>query len=128
MTRRGAASALGMTVADLILVVALAAVGVYLLTSSRAAGEGARVKVWSSAGDTLSCSLSETRTIRLRGLEGETVVRLEGGRVRFVASPCPHKICIKRGSVSRRGEWIACVPNGVVATVGGEMPYDGITP
>jgi hypothetical protein len=116
------------TVADLILAVVLAALGVYLLVSNRATAEGARVTVWSSAGDTTSCSLAETRTIRVRGLEGETVVSVEGGRVKFISSPCPHKICVRRGAVSRCGEWIACVPNGVVATISGERAYDGITP
>lgn len=84
--------------------------------------------VWSSGGDTLSCDLAETRTIDVMGLHGDTTVRVEGGRVRFTSSPCPHKICIRQGSISRCGEWIACVPNGVVAIVQGDEAYDGITP
>lgn len=120
--------ALRLTAADLILAAVLAAIGVYLLASGRATAEGARVTVWSSVGDTLSCGLLETRTIRMRGLDGETVIGVEGGRVRFISSPCPHKVCLRRGAISRCGEWIACVPNGVVATVCGEKAYDGITP
>jgi hypothetical protein len=111
-----------------VLAVLIAAVGVYLLAASRVAGAGSQVKMWSAAGDTLVCGLSETRTIRLSGLHGETLVQVEGGCIRFVSSPCPHKVCIRRGAISRCGEWIACVPNGVVAVVRGERDYDGITP
>jgi hypothetical protein len=76
----------------------------------------------------------QNRTMRVPGYDGETVIEISQGTARVLASPCPHKLCIGRGAISKRGEWIACVPNGVFARVtgeGGEVEeerYDRITP
>jgi hypothetical protein len=79
-------------------------------------------------GEPVTYDLSTDRKIDIDGLEGTTEIMIEEGCVRFVSSPCPHKLCLKRGRISRVGEWIACVPNGVVAIVTGDAGYDGITP
>jgi len=116
------------TIADVILVAGFVLLGIYLAASGRASEPGASVEVRNAAGEILSFKLSEPRVIEVEGRKGKTVIAIDGGCARFVASPCSHKICIKRGAISRSGEWIACVPNGVVAVVTGKRAYDGITP
>jgi hypothetical protein len=122
------AAPLRLTAADVGLVIVVALVGVYLAGFARPRTEGARVEISGPAGFTLTFPLDEARTVRVEGYQGETVVSIAAGEVRFITSPCPHKTCIRRGAVRRSGEWIACVPNGVVAVITGERDYDGITP
>jgi hypothetical protein len=119
---------MGLTLADVILVAGFALLGAYLATSGRASEPGAYVEVRNAAGEISSFKLSEPRTIEVDGREGKTVIAISGGCARFIASPCSHKICMNRGAISCSGEWIACVPNGIVAVVTGKRAYDGITP
>jgi len=59
-------------------------------------------------------------TLRVPGPLGETVVVIEEGTVRVISSPCPEKICIKTGRISKPGQWIACLPNRVFITIRGK--------
>jgi hypothetical protein len=119
---------MGLTIADIILAAGLALLGAYLATSGRASGPGASLEVRNSAGEISTFSLGEPRIVEVDGRSGKTRIAIDGGRARFVASACSHKICVKRGAISQSGEWIACIPNGVVAVVTGKRAYDGITP
>lgn len=122
------------TRADIILAAALALLGGYLVGFSRPSAPGVEIVISSASGAPFAVSLSENQVVRVAGSEGETVIEIADGVARFMASPCPHKLCIGRGAISKRGEWIACVPNGVFARVVGkagevgEGRYDGITP
>lgn len=116
------------TAADVALAVAVALVGAYLAGFHRPASPGARVAVRAPGQAAVVFDLGEARTVRVAGLRGETIVRISGGGVTFISSPCPNKVCVRRGEISRCGEWIACVPNGVVASITGKRTYDGITP
>jgi hypothetical protein len=86
------------------------------------------VVIKSVGGETLRFSIDRDRALAVEGLLGETRITIEDGGVRFVSSPCPHDFCVSRGRVSRAGEWIACLPNGVIARISGQAAYDGITP
>ena len=103
--------------------------GVYLLVSGDSpAGEGRTVVVRSMKDETLTLDIDHDRTLEVKGPLGTTLIRIEDGAVQFIRSPCPHGLCISRGSISKPGQWIACLPNGVVARISGEADYDGITP
>lgn len=74
--------------------------------------------------------LNRNRTVDLPGPLGATRLVIEERKARVAASPCPYKICIGMGSISRRGEIIACVPNRLVVQIDGtaadreEKDYD----
>jgi hypothetical protein len=129
-------ASLKITPADLVLVCGLAALAGLLAAPGGRGGAGGgareapicRAVIRNSAGEVLSVGIREDETLAVRGPRGTTLIAVGGGRLRFVDSPCPHKVCLDRGEISRPGEWIACVPNGVVATLEGECAYDGITP
>ena len=89
---------------------------------------GRTVVVRSLGSESLVLDLSRSQTVEVEGLLGTTTLSIDGGTVRFVESPCPHSLCIKKGPVSRVGDLIACLPNGVVARIEGKSDYDGITP
>ncbi len=66
--------------------------------------------------------------ISAQGPLGITHIRIAGGRVWVVDSPCPHKLCVKMGKKVRAGEVIVCVPNRVIVRVEGRRDFDSITP
>jgi hypothetical protein len=39
--------------------------------------------------------------------------------VQVISSPCPEKICVKTGRISKPGQWIACLPNRVFISIRG---------
>jgi hypothetical protein len=107
----------------------LAAVGAVLLGSEGAGGEGGRLlTIKSLKGQVLVHDLSRDVEIEVDGLIGTTLVAVEGGQAAFKSSPCPHKVCIRKGRIGRSGEWVLCLPNGVMAEISGDGEYDGITP
>ena len=68
-------------------------------------------------------SLEEDRFIPVDGKLGTTRVEIVGNGVRVLDSPCPHKLCVKSGPISRSGETLVCLPNRVVIRIeGGEKP------
>jgi len=44
---------------------------------------------------------------------GTTTVVLRNGAALVEDSPCRDKLCVSMGSISRRGDWAACLPNRV---------------
>lgn len=64
--------------------------------------------------------MDKTELVEIPGPLGRTVVELSGGEARVVSSPCANKTCIASGTIHRRGQWVACLPNGVSLTVEGE--------
>jgi hypothetical protein len=67
--------------------------------------------------------LEEGRVISVNGRLGTTRVEIAGNEVRVLDSPCPHKLCVKSGSISRCGETLVCLPNRVLIRIeGGDEP------
>ncbi|NLY50696.1 MAG: NusG domain II-containing protein [Firmicutes bacterium] len=58
---------------------------------------------------------------QVKGPLGYSVYEGGDNRVRMVSSPCPDKVCVKRGWISASGEAIICVPNQVVIHVEGHQ-------
>jgi hypothetical protein len=76
-----------------------------------------------------SAPLDRAQQVELSGPLGKTLLRIADGQARILASPCPNKLCIGMGQVSRSGELLACVPNRVLVrieggTSGAEQAYD----
>jgi hypothetical protein len=67
--------------------------------------------------------LDTRQTLEVEGPLGDTIVEISGGAVRVVDSPCPEKICVKTGQISRPGQTIACLPNRVFVVIRG-VPRD----
>jgi len=64
--------------------------------------------------------ITEQKTIWVKGPIGETEVVINSGSARIVSSPCREKICIRSGSISRPGQWVACLPNRVFVSIEGK--------
>lgn len=103
----------------LIFAVAAAVVTGFVVFAADRGGVPATVEIRSLQGD-LVYPLAQDREILVPGPLGETLVEIRDGQVRFVSSPCRDKICVYASFLSRRGQWAACLPNGVFVTITGE--------
>jgi hypothetical protein len=67
-------------------------------------------------------------TVVVTGPIGDTTVRIRGSCAWVESSPCDNKTCMATGSISRQGEWAACLPNNILVIVNGsEDDVDGIS-
>ena len=81
--------------------------------------EGRRVVIEADGGVVGNFSLEKEQVIPVDGKLGTTRVEIADGQVRVLDSPCPYKLCVKSGPISRSGETLICLPNRVVIRIGG---------
>jgi len=93
------------------------AVLVFSVFAAKNSGGSKPMLVIDSPGGQYVYSLSVDAEYSVVGKIGVSKIRVSGGKVFFVSSPCPNKTCIQCAPVSRNGEWIACLPNGVFVRV-----------
>jgi hypothetical protein len=58
-------------------------------------------------------------TVVVTGPIGDTTVQIRGSSAWIESSPCDNHTCIAAGSISKQGEWSACLPNNVLVIVHG---------
>ncbi|MEN9847917.1 MAG: hypothetical protein RL368_657 [Pseudomonadota bacterium] len=68
-------------------------------------------------------SLREDRLVRVNGHLGESLLQVEAGKIRFIASPCQGKQCIHAGWLHEDGDFAACLPNHVSVELQGEHAH-----
>jgi hypothetical protein len=61
--------------------------------------------------------LDKDEDLHIPGPIGETHISIQGGAAHVASSPCRDKICVYMGSIAKKGEWIACLPNRVFIRV-----------
>ena len=74
--------------------------------------------------------LDKDKEINIEGNLGESTIKIQDGFVSFENSPCPNKLCVLSSAISKNGQWIACLPNGVFVRIEGEdenTELDGIS-
>ena len=64
-------------------------------------------------GNSQTLSLSDDAVVNINGVE----VQIEDGKVRVTSSECNDKICKNTGVISKNGESIVCLPQGVAITI-----------
>ena len=87
---------------------------------------GEKVTISVDKTKTFVYPLNQNRELIVNGKIGTAKVEIGDGRVRILNSPCPLKICEKKGWISNKGDFIICVPNRIVIKITGEK-YDAIT-
>ncbi len=77
---------------------------------------------------TVSIDGKQVQTIDLSGeaknytfLDGDIVLRVENGKIRFLEAHCPDLVCVHTGWLSIPGRVAACVPNRVIVQVEGKL-------
>ncbi|MBA1148366.1 NusG domain II-containing protein [Ectothiorhodospiraceae bacterium WFHF3C12] len=94
----------------------------YLGLWSPAGQAGSRASIWVSGEQRQSLDLETSRTIRVSGALGESVIEVRDGRVRVADSPGRQKLCVEAGWLSRSGESAICLPNQVVVRIESPQP------
>lgn len=114
--------------ADYVVVAAAVALVAFLAVQHwRPAAAGATAELVSMTGARIVLDLGADGRYRVTGKRGVSVVAVAAGRVRFVESPCRHRVCIATGWLDADGDFAACAPNGVALQVRGPQGrYDGI--
>ncbi|OHD73100.1 MAG: hypothetical protein A2177_13115 [Spirochaetes bacterium RBG_13_68_11] len=100
------------------IVVSLAVVAAFAIAAY--GGGAAGQVVVEASGTRYRFPISTDRVERFAGPRGETIVEIRDGTVRVLDSPCPDKICVAAGAISRTGQFIACLPNRVSVTLEGQ--------
>lgn len=83
-------------------------------TKSKAAPVQLKV---TAAGKVYFFSLAEDQIIEVDGKKDKTKIEIKDGAARILFSPCPNKTCMARPAISKRGEWLACLPNEVLLEI-----------
>lgn len=90
-------------------------------------GENGQYVIIQTPDEKHQYSLQHDQDIYMDGRLGESHIQIKSGRVRFIESPCPNKICIRHGWLKRQGAVSACVPNQVMINItGADQEYDAI--
>jgi hypothetical protein len=64
--------------------------------------------------------LNKDKSITLEGPLGNSTIQIKDNQVFMSSSPCPLKICMKKGPISHPGDWIACLPNNILIIIKGK--------
>ncbi len=98
------------------IVVSAAVIGAFSWYAYGHAGEEPMVYIQGESSSWVY-PLGADREVGIPGPLGTTRVHIEGGSVHVTDSPCRDKICIYAGTISRKGDWIACLPNRVLIRI-----------
>lgn len=109
-----------MTVLDRCILALLLLVCAALFRQAALAPPGRTLIVEKSGRVIFTAPLDQPRTAVLKGPLGETLVRIEDGHACVVSSPCRNQVCIGMGRITRSGQMLACVPNGILVRIEGE--------
>jgi hypothetical protein len=72
--------------------------------------------------------LNQDKIIHLHGAIGESIIRIQYGKVRFKQSPCNNQYCVHQGWLSHAGQVAICLPNQISLQLIGkhQQPYDSL--
>lgn len=76
-------------------------------------GGGKEVVVRQNNAEVYRLPLSDSRTVSLSG----NVIEISGGEVKMKNADCKNQICVRHAPISRRGETVVCLPNGVTVSI-----------
>ncbi len=103
------------------LLLALLVIGALSASAYGSRGGESKVVI-EAAGTQWVYPLKTDRLLQVQGPLGEERIQIANREVFVLSSPCPNKICILQGRISRPGQWIACLPNKVFIRIEAEDP------
>lgn len=101
---------------DIVLILAIALVGLCLLFfNGRKTTPGSSVVVEVDGKTVASYPLDTDGVFVLNG--GTNTLEIKDGRARISDADCPNMQCVRQGWISRGGQSIVCLPNKLIVTV-----------
>ena len=97
------------------LLVAVSITGIFISRDALSHGSDVIIEIDGKPAYTLP--LYENRILPVSGPYGNTLIEIQGGKVRVKEAHCRNQICVKEGWISKGV--IVCLPNKLVIIVGG---------
>ena len=109
---------------DIVLILALAVIGVTLLLATQSGGRpGAYAVVEFDGSEIARYPLASDGVFVLNG--GTNTLEILGGKARMIEAECPDKLCVKMGWIKYSGQSLVCLPEHIVVKiVGGDSSVD----
>lgn len=82
--------------------------------------DGVVVEIYNEGGLYQRLDLRQAASVKVRGPLGDSIISVKNGQVRFLDSPCPDKLCVHMGAISKTGGTLICAPNRVSVRVVGQ--------
>ena len=118
---------------DILLVTLVVAAALILWVLPRlASGRGAQVVVSVDGTELMRLPLTGETAIE-RDIDtgyGQNTLIIHDGVCQVTEADCPDRLCVRQGSISRRGESIVCLPHRLIVTIegdAGEAPVESIS-
>ena len=96
-----------------ILLIAIAAGGIFAMSGAGASGDTAVVRLGGSVARRVDLGVDQTFWV------GDVELTVKDGAIAFIESDCPGKECIHAGWLKNPGSSAACLPNHVSVTIEG---------
>ena len=110
------------TLADRLLFIILISVSIAgIFISREALSHGSDVIIEIDGKPAYTLPLYANRLLSVGGPYGNTLIEINGGKVRVKEADCRNQICVKEGWISKGV--IVCLPNKLVIIVGGSTKY-----
>ncbi len=113
---KGVKSDRNTAIRDIVLILAIALVGLCLLFfNGRKTSPGSSVVVEVDGKTVASYPLDTDGVFVLNG--GTNTLEIKDGKARISDADCPNMQCVRQGWISRGGQSIVCLPNKLIVTV-----------
>jgi hypothetical protein len=110
---------LSIKIIDIIIIILAIGLTVFSALSSYLKPKNALQVLIEGPGQKWIFPLDAEETVSVKGLLGNTVVRIHGNEAWVDFSPCNNQTCVAMGHVRLRGDWVACLPNNVFFMIEG---------
>lgn len=120
------------TKADILLFLALIALGILLSVFAFRGTAGSSVRITTDGKLYGTYPLGRDDTITINRDGHKNIIRIQGGTVYMEYSSCKNQICVDTGKISKTNQSIVCLPNRVAVTITdtsgkGDAEYDSIS-
>lgn len=116
-----------LTAFDVMITAAVIAVAVFLMLAPRGrSGDSLAAEVYYDGKLVYVAEFGDLKEASTYEVNGVTVEFSPAG-ARVVDSPCPDRICVETGMLTKPGDTAACVPQRVIVRIDGKTEVDAIS-
>jgi len=109
---------------DIIIVIIVSALTFFAAYTAYMKPQGNAQILIQGQGREWTFPIDAEETIVVSGPIGNTIIKLKENSAWIESSPCDNQTCVAEGSVSKQGQWAACLPNGVLLIVEGKKDVE----
>jgi len=103
----------------IIIIMFLAAAGIFYFTGFRPKGEGSVAVVYIAEKEKVRLPLNDDTEKTFTTDYGTNTVVIKNGKASIASADCRDKICVNHNAISKNGESIICLPHKLVVEIEG---------